>query len=43
MPQYLTTEEIYTLKHPGQRDPEKGPLGPNSIPALREIYDLRNL
>ena len=26
---------IYTLKHPGQRDPEKGPLGPNSIPGER--------
>ena len=23
------------LKHPGQRDPEKGPLGPNSIPSQR--------
>ena len=36
------------LKHPGQRDPEKGPLGPNSIPGHYDpeigqlIADLTN-
>ena len=31
-----STNATFTLlKHPGQRDPEKGPLGPNSIPGQR--------
>ena len=29
------TNSTTLLKHPGQRDPENGPLGPNSIPGQR--------